>query len=105
VTTTANSVALVLGDEVTIELELFGDPPALPETWGDANSTTFATITRGELQWRIADGAFDGGSPVGEGETTITSRDGDELHGTFTGLAVSTSIDAIVESLFVDASF
>lgn len=86
-------MALALGDEVTIDLELFGEPPALPETWGDDNAATFATITRGELQWQIADVAFDGGA-VGEGETTITAPDGDALHGTFAGLAISTSTDA-----------
>jgi hypothetical protein len=105
VETTASSVALQFGDEFTIELELFGDPPALPETWGDANSTTFVTITQGDLEWRIADGSFDGGAPVGEGESAITSRDGDTLHGTFSGLAISTSADALVEGLVVEASF
>lgn len=105
VTTTATSITLTLGDDVTIDVDLFGEPPARPETWGDANSATFGTIRRGDLEWRIADGSFDGGSPVGEAETTVTERDGEVLHGTFRGVAVSTSLDALVENLFVDATF
>lgn len=102
--TTAASITLTLGDEVSIDIDLFGEPPALPEGWDDVNSATFATIRRGELEWRIADGSLDG-STTGEAETTVTARDGDTLHGTFRGVAVSTSLDALVENLFVDATF
>ena len=102
--TTAASITLTFGDEVSIDIDLFGEPPALPEGWDDVNSATFATIRRGELEWRIADGSLDG-STTGEAETTVTARDGDTLHGTFRGVAVSTSLDALVENLFVDGTF